>query len=193
MRFFLLISLFILFFSSFSQNLVPNPSFEDTVACPTTYGQIDKAVAWSSYNPSPDYFHCCSGNPNNFGFGFQYAHTGKAHGGGVQFNGWSSNNREILGSQLIEPLIIGQNYYISFWVNLGDWSSCAINNVGILFIKDLYYPITPKNISHLYSSQIISDTVNWIKISGSFIPDSSYKYILIGNFFDDENTDTMLH
>jgi len=32
------------------------------------------------------------------------------------------------------------------------------------------------------------DTINWTKIFGSFVADSAYNYIMIGNFFDDVST-----
>ena len=67
----------------FSQNLVPNSSFEDTVHCPTSTNQV---FNWS--NPTqcfPDYFNSCSvadGNavhvPNNI-WGNQNAHSGVAY------------------------------------------------------------------------------------------------------------------
>jgi hypothetical protein len=38
----------------------------------------------------------------------------------------------------------------------------------------------------------IIDTVNWVTIFGSFIADSAYSHILIGNFFTDNNTDTLI-
>lgn len=40
----------------------------------------------------------------------------------------------------------------------------------------------------VYENSIVSDTVNWIRIAGSFIADSAYQYLMIGNFFDDANT-----
>ena len=33
--------------------------------------------------------------------------------------------------------------------------------------------------------------MNWTKISGSFIADSAYSYVMLGNFFDDNHTDTL--
>jgi hypothetical protein len=33
--------------------------------------------------------------------------------------------------------------------------------------------------------------MNWTTIKGSFIADSNYKYIVLGNFFDDAHTDTI--
>ena len=69
---------------SFSQtNLVPNPSFEDTVTCPNNRGQITYATSW--LNPtiaSPDYMNACNagqvGVPSNY-LGTQNAHTGNAY------------------------------------------------------------------------------------------------------------------
>jgi hypothetical protein len=51
-------------------------------------------------------------------------------------------------------------------------------------------PLT-NNISQVYSSVIITDTMNWTTISGSFIADSAYNYIVIGNFFTDNFTNIL--
>ncbi|MBK5286545.1 MAG: hypothetical protein JJE25_14195 [Bacteroidia bacterium] len=42
-----------------AQNLVTNPSFEDTVACPFGASQLNFATGWSSYWGTPDYFNLC--------------------------------------------------------------------------------------------------------------------------------------
>ena len=68
------------------------------------------------------------------------------------------------------------------------------NNVGMLLSTIEYNPGNPapiNNFAHLNSSVIITDSVNWIRISGSIIADSAYKYVILGNFFDNINTDTM--
>lgn len=62
-------------FQSFGQmNLVPNPSFEDYMQCPTAYDQIDRATGWSTYSESTDYFNSCSNLTSS--------------GVGVPFNSW---------------------------------------------------------------------------------------------------------
>ncbi len=53
--FFLLLPL-----SSFSQNLVPNPSFEDTVMCPSGSGLVEYCANWKIFRDSPDYFQECA-------------------------------------------------------------------------------------------------------------------------------------
>lgn len=39
---------------------------------------------------------------------------------------------------------------------------------------------------------IVTDSLNWVRIFGSFTADSAYEFIVIGNFFDDVNTDTLI-
>ncbi len=56
-----------------AQNLVPNPSFEDTIYCPYV-GEMNAVKEWYSYSASPDFYHTCAefdfGVPNN-AFGYQ--------------------------------------------------------------------------------------------------------------------------
>ncbi len=191
---------------SFSQNLVPNWSFEDTVSCPTQYSEISKSVGWSDYDGSPDYFNSCSslmGVPAN-GVGFQYARTGSAYGGFITFAKYASNAREVMGIQLIESLAIGQKYFVSFYVSRAFSSSnqtiyyinAASNKIGARFSTVSYYdysfvnrnPVPIDNHAQVFTDSIITDTLNWVKISGSFVADSSYKYVCFGNFFTDSAT-----
>ncbi len=41
-------------------NLVPNPSFEDTLYCPNVTNQIDAAMGWLNFGNTPDYFNACA-------------------------------------------------------------------------------------------------------------------------------------
>jgi hypothetical protein len=183
-----------------SQNLVPNPSFEDTIACPTTANQLNNCAFWSVVCESPDYFHECdfiTGNtsvPYNFA-GFQYPATGSAYVGIVTYTEVGSNIREIITCELINPLVVGQKYFGSMKVSWsGVIATIATNKIGMLFSTQLYSPGTAypvNNFSHIYSNMIITDSLNWTTISGSFVADSNYQYLLLGNFFDDANTDTL--
>ncbi len=181
-----------------AQNLVPNPSFEDTVACPFGAGQLNLASGWSSYRNSPDYFNSCSNSnmsvPMNIA-GYQFAHSGNAYCGVATW--WIYPNiREYVGIQLLSPTIIGQKYYVSFFVSFscGGTVSIATNKMGCT-LSTLPYsvgnPFPINNQSLFHSDSILTDTVNWIKLSTSFIADSAYQYLIIGNFYDDNNTDTL--
>jgi hypothetical protein len=194
--------LFLLFTSSlFAQlNLVPNPSFEDTVTCPYDIKQIYFAVDWYPFGPNPDYFNTCSSStcvsvPGNC-FGFQYPSNNlcNAYCGiyTYTFNGCSG--REYIGSQLTSALIIGKKYYVSFKVSLADSLILATNKLGVLFSTVAYtyaQPATFRNYAHIYTDSVITNTNNWTTITGSFVADSVYKYIMVGNFFNDSNTATL--
>lgn len=209
-------SLFVGPFSTFTQNLVPNPSFEENTACPVTIGFQDfsKPLHWEKWNESPEYFHACAGSldgvdtlitvPLN-GMGFQYALHGDAYAGMFAYGTGAAgvNSREYVGCQLLEPLEVGESYDLSFFTNVAFdgsyWSPTqACNNMGMLFTMEPNIwtglngpPFALRNYAHLHSTAIISDTANWTLVSGSFVADSAYQYLVIGNFFSNALTDTM--
>jgi len=184
------------------QNIVINPDFETFTTCPTYEDNILQATGWTSYKESPDYFNACSvsglGTPTNI-TGYQMPHSGVGYGGFFAYDNTAPNIREIIGSALSQTLNIGQSYYVSAHFALGEIKYMSqkfipCNNVGIKFSTVPFSTVTPvpiNNFAHIHSIPIINDTMNWTKISGSFVSDSNYKYIMIGNFFDDANTDTI--
>ncbi len=203
----LLFSFFAFYLTMFcgAQNLVPNCSFEDTIGCPDGLGYIDYAKGWYSAEraivSSPDYFFNCDGFimvPQNF-IDFQYASTGEAYTGIFP---WMTKHfdtiydtREFIGVRLTNPLVVGQNYYVSFKVNLavGYASAFASNKTGLLFSMlayNAYNPTPINNFAHVYTNQIITDTTQWTTISGWVTADSAYEYITIGNFFEDDSVST---
>lgn len=189
---------------TFSQgNLIHNPSFEQIDSCPYTLGQVDFALGWSSYKQSPDYYNSCSGGnsivsvPSNVA-GFQNAHSGTAYVGLQTF--FTPGTREIVGSQLLSPMIIGQEYFVSLYIacafdtTIGLQIACASNKIGVKFSTQSYSitnPVTISNFAHIYADSILTDTIDWFHLTGSFIADSAYNNVMIGNFFDDLNTDTI--
>jgi hypothetical protein len=188
---------------SFGQvNLVPNPSFEDTVACPTTANQVDRAVGWHASRESPDYFNKCdfitgtTSVPANF-CGYQYAHSGDAYCGFIAYVSGTPNGREFFTCQLINPLVANKKYNVSFYLSLSGTLArqIACNKIGLRFSNVNYNLIDTAYITNncqFYTDSIITDSLNWTLVSGSFIADSNYTHLTVGNFFDDISTDTIL-
>jgi len=182
-----------------AQNLVPNPSFEDTVACPTILGEINFAVYWSDIGGSPDYYNICATStsgvsvPTNT-FGYHYAASGNAYAG-FWAKDESSGYREWLEAPLLSNLQIGTKYYVYMKVSLSpypiDSQYCGVNKIGVLFSTMPYHSQTYSNYAQIYADSIITDTLNWVTIHGSFIADSLYAFINIGNFFSDSLTDSL--
>lgn len=112
------------------------------------------------------------------------------------------NFREVIGTKLISNLIMGVKYYVTFWVSRAKQDNpisandcgAANNNIGMRFSTIDYsdlHPIPLDNFAQIRDTAIITDSINWTMISGSFLADSSYEYLAIGNFFDQFNTDTI--
>jgi type IX secretion system substrate protein len=182
--------------SSMSQNLVPNSSFEDTIKCPDfPLPNIGNTAYWSSYLETPDYFNSCAnssqilfGVPGNFA-GFQNAYIGNAYAGLLT---WGINAgspiREYIGVQLIQSLTIGNKYYVSCFISNADsiYYNSSANMFGFRFSTVSYASVD--NLSHIHSDSVVTNKANWTRISGSFIADSSYQYLILGNFYDDTQT-----
>ncbi|MFZ1677447.1 MAG: hypothetical protein WAT91_09245, partial [Saprospiraceae bacterium] len=183
---------------SFSQNIVPNPSFEDYTICPTGPGQggVLPCDPWSNATQGTcDYFNVCAtatsgvSVPVNFQ-GMQAAHTGVAYAG---LYTWilTFTYREYLMVHLTEPMEAGFYYDVNFWVSLAE-NGCGIKRMGAYFSVAMpflpslgVYNVTPQveaNIGY------ISDTQNWTLISGCYPALGGEEWIVIGNFYSDANS-----
>jgi len=204
-KFFFACLFFLLSLSESSEaqmNLVPNPSFEIHDTCPDNIFQIHRATGWKSANGSPDYHHVCANwwtvsVPFNFrGFQPTISDFDSAYAG-IYVHKTQHPSREILSIDLSQELIIGRRYYASLIMAATYLSptSCHCNKMGIRFIS---YKI-PHNINgystgtlinnfaHIYTDSIVSDTSSWFLLEGSFVADSAYSGILVGNFFTPNN------
>ena len=171
---------------------MPNPSFEDTIGCPVNLDDLSKTTVWTSPTQgSSDYFHTCSSGdanvPNNI-FGAQSALTGNAYVGiGVYDIFDSFSYREYIQTQLQQPLISGQKYWVSFYVSLADLNDYAIQEFGAYFsptqINDNSMDTTLSFVPQIeFSDSVITSKNDWTKISGSFTAAGNEDYLIIGNF-----------
>ena len=188
-----------------AQNLVLNPSFEDTIACPTTTAIPMQCEYWYTANiGSPDYFSeqpdiFCGTSPVPLSnAGYQYARTGIAYVGLGTFvssifpNG--INRREYIGGELSDTLKQGHEYCVSFYISVAEELKYVTDGIGLYLSIDsavdytinTNLPFVPQ-ISNP-SGNIIYDTLNWVQISGTYIANGGEKYFTIGNFKDDANT-----
>ncbi|CAN5450003.1 hypothetical protein BH11BAC2_BH11BAC2_00640 [soil metagenome] len=183
------------------QNLVPNPSFEDTLFCPQYLNQIEAANSWFNFGNTPDYYNVCNPifNMPDMPFGYQYPRSGVGMAGIVSYRNPAGPNgpnyREFFAAPLIISLTVGVKYYFTMFVNCANTNnySLATNKLGARFSVYQHSQFDEpaiNNFAHIYMDVILDDTLSWTKISGSFFADSNYTYIMVGNFFDDINTDT---
>ncbi|CAN5572853.1 hypothetical protein BH11BAC2_BH11BAC2_03600 [soil metagenome] len=118
---FLLFFAFLLVFGNVQaqQNLVPNPSFEDTTNWNNWY-VLNGSTPW--FNPtsaSPDYFSIYPNYgqlvPNNGNKGYQLPKTGNAFAGLFTFFG--GETREYLEIELFDSLKANQTYFVEFYIS----------------------------------------------------------------------------
>ena len=188
-----------------AQNLVLNPSFEDTIACPTTTAIPMQCKYWYTANiGSPDYFSeqpdiFCGTSPVPLSnAGYQYARTGIAYVGLVTLmqplNPNYLNRREYIGGELSDTLKQGHEYCVSFYISVAEELKYVTDGIGLYLSIDsavdytinTNLPFVPQ-ISNP-SGNIIYDTLNWVQISGTYIANGGEKYLTIGNFKDNANT-----
>jgi hypothetical protein len=184
-------------------NLVPNPSFESYVSCPTGYSQFYQTVSWNEPNAgTSDLFNACS--PGGFPSvnvpantsGYQNALTGVGYAGIIPYSA-APDYREYVQAQLSSPLVNGNTYLVSFWVSLGDTSSIAIDRLGAHFPVGQIGPLG-SNTTLLVTPQVespanvfLTNSTGWTQISGTFVAAGGESHIVIGSFRDDASTNTV--
>ena len=194
-------------FITFSQNLVPNPSFENITQCPTVYGQIYLATPWfqpsihygnTTNSSSSDLFDTCSdyadfGIPYN-STGFQYAMNGGHGYAAIILHADTLNYREYLEVKLDSALKANKKYDVRFYVSL-IYYTVSISNCGAYFSVDSLLDTTNlKGINYVtpqienQSTNFLNDTANWMLVSGSFIASGGERFMTIGNFDSNANT-----
>ena len=188
-------------------NLVPNPSFEVYVNCPSGNKQPPPPPWIYPTNVTPSYANSCTNSSicgvpyNGFGGGqnYQYAKSGNAY---ITIGFYSKNfannqGRTYIQTKLNDSLQAGKYYIAGYYINLANTVKYATNNAGVLFTNNSIYVDTistpfgvlnasPQIIN--YGNPVIKDTQNWVKISGVFKADGGEKYITIGNFKNDIQT-----
>ena len=190
---------FLLGFGVFSwgQNLVPNPSFEDTVNCPIVFGDFSVSHWNSPTQGSPDYLNSCNNGDasvlNNVA-GSQLPISGNGYVGiGVYDVASLWSYREYIQGQLQQTLVSGQQYWVSFYVSLADTSMYAVQEIGAYFspnqINDNSMDTTLSYMPQIeFSDSVITDKTNWTKIKGSFTAAGNENYLIVGNFNRSQNT-----
>lgn len=183
-----------------SINLVHNYSFEEYSSCEKLdYGTEYYCLNWfDAYtypgdlpsNYGAEYLNAChSGNfsvPQNV-WGHQYAATGQAYMSLVTHSNDIGNGyRESIATLLYAAMIPSERYFLSFKINLADVSPLATNKFCMKFTTTRNFPIDNK--AQFYNEEVDPNKNDWITVSTIYTADSSYKYLALGNYFDDSHT-----
>jgi gliding motility-associated-like protein len=200
--------LLIPFLGTTQQNLVPNASFEEYWQCPVgndlNDGQFERCKYW--WKPTmgtSDYYNSCNtgtvGVPNNF-WGYQNAFHGNAYIGMVPIefdvNGSYIGN-EYIRTELLYPLKPCHTYQFRMYVSFANYSTIGVGDFGVWFSKENYFePIfsfLEEEAQLVYDGMSIIDTLNWVKIEGNINATGSEKYLTIGYFKDNTESDSVFY
>jgi hypothetical protein len=181
-----------------SQNLVPNPSFEDFV---DFTGKNISGWHKIQHSDTPDYFNFDERNPFNNIFseymGGTQPRTGNAFVGFFCLRANPQRNvknvREYIGSTLINPLEKDSLYRVEISLCLDLESNAAVKNFGVLFsanppgfTRDYQLFSAKPQIEFTLSYPDI--TAGWITVSSFYKASGNEKCIILGNFRTDKAT-----
>jgi gliding motility-associated-like protein len=183
---------------SFSQNtinnLVPNYSFEEYSQCPNTgQGEIYLATPWTAGTGlglgSSDYINSCS---NDQGIqemlNIQKPRTGFAYAGILLFEPFICVScREYLEVKLINNLKANQKICCEFFISFPNFGSVASGSIGMYFSQSEVIQVSlGESLPYIpqikNTKGILKDTINWMKVNGSFVASGGEQYLVIGNF-----------
>jgi hypothetical protein len=198
-------------FFSFSQNLVPNPSFEQEIGgCfpgnNNTISTVNYAVGWSSSpNASTADLYCvCKGNGslfyiNNNSAGSQTPRSDSSYAGIVVFDAFVAEEREYIQVKLIDTLTAYQAYKVGFYISYGENFNRELRNLGAYLGDTIIYSGPSFGVLN-YTPQILNNPSNslynptgWTLVNDTMYAYGTEKYIVIGNFFPDSNSIVYAH
>jgi hypothetical protein len=96
---------------------------------------------------------------------------------------------------LLDTLEAGECYQVSFYVNLLNSTKWMMNNISAHLSPNAFTtagevaPYTAQIMK--FGNPMISDTVDWVLIRSIYTATGNERFLTIGNFHDDANTDTM--
>lgn len=200
----LIFTLIILFCAGFlpAQNLLPNPSFEDTLPKTTplylpsswvspSAGSPDLFVRYKNFNRTV---------PLNV-FGFQQPNSGNAYMGfsiyALARPNDSKRYREYIQSEMKGVLVQDSTYCLQLFVSLADSSRYASRNkLGVYFSSNriqsnnfFYLPYIPQIV--VSPDSFIQEKTEWLQFDFQYKALGGERYITIGNFTDSTEIDTL--
>ncbi len=111
-----------------------------------------------------------------------------------------NSNRGYLRNRLKTTLQQGKTYCVKFYANITNSSTYGMDGFGAYFCDNSIDTITYTDIPLTYiipqvqnpNGNIVTDTLNWTLITGTFVAAGIEKHLLVGNFKPNTTTNTLL-
>ena len=187
----------------FSQNLVPNPSFENYSQIPQGFGHIGACDNWQNVggnSGTSDYYHInallhTGVSLPDAALADLYPRTDSAVAGIISYS--TTNWFEYITTELSSSMLSNVYYKVSFWTTNGD-----SNHMGIFGVNKLGFNLSHNKMSQgagypssmsiepTYHDTSIIWSADWVEISNVFKVDSTYSWLTIGVFHNISDIDT---
>ncbi len=185
-----------------AQNLVKNPSIENTGPCPIFFTDFeDMAEPWTNYFGTPDYFHEVCGGPGNPNLNVtDQPFDGNGYAGiTVYGDTGSAYVREYLHGELKEPLEEGKFYRVTFYVKPVNDNNVAvsygINQLGMVLTEEELDSVPDERVYNIEPQVVARNVVvtenYWTAICGIVKARGGERFITIGNFKTDFETSVL--
>jgi gliding motility-associated-like protein len=193
-----------------SQNLIPNPSFEEYSHCPSfNVNNIENVLFWYTPTYSTDWFHPCATNsfwsvPENIN-GYQEAQTGVAYAGIYVYGNpiYYPQNPEQAGKEYLSNTLISSMEKDSvYWVRL--FASAAEDNVYACDCLEVWltdYLVEVSTDSFLIEGNpqlatpegyFLTETLEWMELCWLYKAQGGEQYMIIGSFKGNTSINTIM-
>lgn len=176
------------------ENLVLNPSFEDTASMTDGWPYLITSNWWNPNGYSTDYFSpyceelCCGGGavlcPDEITYlGIQPAQHGTSYLGLVVYES-TSEGKDYAEGLLSEPLQQSESYCIGIWISLADSSALKSCDFQVSFTTESIQDGQALNLmlQNGVSFDISEiDTASWTYFEGSYTALGGEQYIYLGS------------
>jgi hypothetical protein len=137
------------------------------------------------------YVNKCNFSVPKNGSGFQYPRTGNGYIMSTYF--YENVGRGYQKNRLKSALGGGKKYCVKFFVNIANLTPRGIDGFGAFFGESSIDTISKCGLPLPYlnpqvknpAGHVITDTLLWVPISGTFVATGNEKYLLLGNFIPD--------
>lgn len=180
-------------------NLVPNPSFEETGKDRVKEkGQIELAAPWNSPTLTPADLYMEKAKDDNYLVpdninGTEKPRTGSNYAG-ISFFGYRGREpRSYLQVELEDTLQAGKEYCMKFHVSMSDKAKYAVNNIA-MYVSNVKVetkgndPLSFEPQIRNIRNRVFSKQFLWEPICGIYTAKGDETHIVIGNFNTDEET-----
>ena len=182
------------------KDLIENGSFEEFEGKLKKSGQIELTTGWTSPNEAKADLFSTSASKYP-GAGAPDNERGKTHGktgdnyAGANFYSYNGKEpRTYLQAKFKKQMEKGQQYCVKWHVSLSDYSKYAVNKVQAYVTNQAVEKSDESNLIFkaqipAVSSKIFEEQYEWEGVCGIYTAQGYEKYLLIGNFSANDDTD----